>query len=293
MDVEFLSQSKKFKNRKIRFRHLDEIEPHEALLDGLAQKKEEEMGLTGKKFEVPLSRRSLDLFYILSLLLLVFLFAKTFQLQILRGQDYLAQAQENKFMIAQIQAERGVIYDKNLNQLVFNLPSFDLVLNEADLPKDETQKAKVVKEISQIAKEDFSNLAAKVSAGDNPILKNISREVLIILEAKIKDLPGFEIKQNSARDYQDSDYFSHVIGYMGKITSTELKSVPGYSVSDWIGKAGIEKTYEDTLKKNSGILQIEKDALGQEISRQMIESPASGNSLVLWLDSDLQKILFN
>lgn len=174
MDVEFLSGARGFKNRKIKFKHLDEIEPHEALLDRLAQRKEEEMGLEGKKFEVPLSRRSLNLFYIASLLLIVFLFAKTFQLQVISGKDYLAQAQENKFNISQIQAERGVIYDKNMNQLVYNEPSFDLVLNKTNLPKDETQKAKVLEEVSRIINEDFSILKDKVGA-ERALFWKISR----------------------------------------------------------------------------------------------------------------------
>ncbi|MFH1894781.1 MAG: penicillin-binding protein 2 [Patescibacteria group bacterium] len=289
MDVEFLSGSKNFKNRKIKYRHLDEIEPHEALLDRLAQKKEEEMSMTGKKFEVPLARKSLDLFYVLFLVLIVFLFAKTFQLQVIKGKDYLAQAQENKFIVLQIQAERGVIYDKNMNQLVYNEPSFDLVLDKANLPGDEAQKTKVLKEVSRIINEDFEILKNKAETGESPILKNIPQEILIVLETKIKDLPGFKISQNWVRQYQDGEYFSQAMGYMGKVTAQELKDGSDYSVSDWLGKDGLEKTYENVLKKNSGKLQIEQDALAQEISRQVIEEPSSGNSLVLWLDSDLQK----
>ncbi|MFH1401940.1 MAG: penicillin-binding protein 2 [Parcubacteria group bacterium] len=289
MDVEFLSGSKGFKNRKIKFKHLDEIEPHEALLDRLAQKKEEEMGLTGKKFEVPLSKKSLDLFYIFSLVVIVFLFAKTFQLQVISGKDYLVQAQENKFIVSQIQAERGVIYDKNMNQLVYNEPSFDLVLDTANFPKDETKKTKVLNEISQIISEDFEILKDKTEAEEVLILENIPQEILIVLETKIKDLPGFAIKQNWVREYQDGEYFSQAIGHMGRITAQEQKDDPDYSVFDWVGKDGLEKTYEQVLKKNSGKLQIERDALGKEILRQIIKDPSSGNSLVLWLDSDLQK----
>jgi penicillin-binding protein 2 len=289
MDVEFLSGSGGFKNKKIKFTHLNDIEPHEALLDGLAQRKEEEMGLSGKKFEVPLTKRSLSLFYLGFLFLLIFLFARTFQLQIVMGEDYLAQAQENKFAVLQIQAERGVIYDKNMNQLVFNKPTFDLVLDKSNLPEDETQKAKIFKEVSQIINEEEESLKNKIKSGDSIILGSIPRETLIILETKIKELPGFKISQNLVRDYKDSNFFSHIIGYMGRITASEIEDCPDYLLSDWTGQAGLEKTYESILKKNSGKMQIERDVLGQEISRQVIEEASSGNSLVLWLDSDLQK----
>ncbi|MFH0969315.1 MAG: hypothetical protein V1804_02305, partial [Patescibacteria group bacterium] len=106
--------SKEYKNKKVRFKYADDIEPHEALLDRLAQRKEAEMGLTGKKFEVLLPKRVLDGFFVLILILFLFLFARTFQMQVIDGEKYAARADENKFIISQIQAERGVIYDRNM-----------------------------------------------------------------------------------------------------------------------------------------------------------------------------------
>jgi penicillin-binding protein 2 len=289
MDIEFISNSKGFRKKMIKFRQLDDIEPHEALLDKLAQKKEEEMGLTGKKFEVPLAKKSLDLFFIFSLFVITCLFAKTFQLQVLDGKDYLAQAEENKFIVSRIQAERGVIYDKNMNQLVFNEPSFDLVFDESSFPKDEAQQSKILEELSKIINEGKDVLKNKLAGGETVILENIPQQTLIVLETKIDELAGFKISQSWLRDYQDGEYFAQTIGYMGKITSQEVKEDPDYSMLDRVGKAGLEKTYESVLKKNAGQLQIERDALGNEISRKVIEAPSSGNSLVLWMDSDLQK----
>jgi penicillin-binding protein 2 len=289
MDIEFASHTKRFGGKKIKYRNLDDIEPHEALLDGLAQRKEVEMGLTGKKFEVPLAKKSLELFFFLCLLAIFFLFAKTFQLQIIKGQDYLAQAQKNKFIVSQIQAERGVIYDQNMNQLVFNEPAFDLVFDQNNFPTDKIQQDRILDEVAKIIGSDASSTENKIAAGQTIILENISQQTLIVLETKINDLPGFKITQSWLRDYRDGEYSSQVIGYMGKIGSSEIKEDSGYSMSDRVGRSGLEKVYEDILKKKSGQLQIERDALGNEISRQVIEEPSSGNSLVLWLDSDLQK----
>ena len=82
MDVEFISHSRDFKKRKI-IPYRGDIEPHEALLDKLAQRKEEEIGLSSKKFEVPLSKKLLGGFLLASIVLILFLFAKTFQMQVL------------------------------------------------------------------------------------------------------------------------------------------------------------------------------------------------------------------
>ncbi|MDD5145285.1 MAG: penicillin-binding protein 2 [Candidatus Pacebacteria bacterium] len=279
--------SKNIKKRRISFAYQNDIEPHEALLDKLAQRKEEEFGLTGKKFEVPLSKKVLIGFLIGSLSLFLFLFLKTAQLQILEGKKYSMLSQKNKFINSQIQAERGVIYDKNLNQLVFNVPAFDLIFNKANFPEDGAEKNRIIAEVSQIIGESIENVEEKIENNENPVLENIPHQVLIVLETKMDDLLGFEIRKDWVREYKDSENFSHLLGYLGKITAAELKD-SNYTVFDWVGRAGIEKKYEDFLKKDPGELQIERDALGNEISREIISQPESGKSLVLWVDSGLQ-----
>ncbi|MFC1789855.1 penicillin-binding transpeptidase domain-containing protein, partial [Patescibacteria group bacterium] len=269
-----------------------DIEPQEALLDKLAQKKEDELGISWKKFEVPLSQKILKIFWIASLLIFSFLFFKTFQLQVIDGESYLLQAQNNKFLISQIQAERGVIYDKNMNQLVFNKPAFELILNKANLPKEDIEKDRILQKVSLILEIPFEDFKKEILESEGNILSvynDISQEKLITLESRINEFSGFKIRKDWVREYENSKDFSHVIGYLGKITSEELNKNQNYSVLDWVGRSGLEKTYEEHLKKNSGKLQIERDALGNEISRQVIEQPNSGDSLVLWIDSDLQK----
>jgi penicillin-binding protein 2 len=290
MDIEFVSQKSFKKNKKVRY--AQDLEPHEALLDRLAERKEEEIGISSRKFEVPLSQRTLQGFLIISVLLFVFLFAKTFQMQVIEGKHYQALAQENKFIISQLQAERGIIYDRNGQPLVYNIPSFDLIANKLNLPESEMEKSASVRKAAEIlgkTESDIMGLIEKARENTVTISQNISQENLIVLETKIKDLPGFEIKQSWKREYPQGEYFSHVMGYLGQITSDELKNTTDYMVSDLIGRAGLEKSYESTLKKDSGKLQIERDASGKEISRTVLETPKSGDNLVLWLDAGLQK----
>ena len=146
-------------------------------MDSLAQKKEEEFGISERKLEIPLSQKVLRGLWLGFLVLVLFLFGKTFQLQILEGQAYARQSAENRFVIRQVQAQRGVIYDKNLNQLVFNKPSFDFVC-------------------------DGETMA-----------ENLDHQSLIIYETKIDEYPGCEINNNTAREYLPGSAFSHVIGY--------------------------------------------------------------------------------
>jgi len=285
--------SYKFKNQEKNGSHID-IEPHEILLDKLARKKDEELGVSEKKIEVPLLKIILQGLLIFSLLLILLLFAKTFQLQILDHENLLVLAEGNKYVLRQIQAERGVIYDRDLKQLVLNKPSFDLILEKSKLPSSGEERTKVLKEVSQILELDYKNLEKRVAESENPqvlIFENLDHKTLIILETKIaEELPGFQIVNNPIREYQEGKNFSHLLGYTGRIQSEEVKEEPQfYLITDYVGRLGVESSYEETLRKNPGQIRIEKDALGNIISQEVIQLPESGQSIVLWLDSDLQK----
>jgi penicillin-binding protein 2 len=271
-----LRLSNKLKKRTVGLYRSEEIEPHETLLDKLAQKKETESGISEKKFEVPLLKKVLQLLLIFVFILNSIIFAKTFQLQIIEGKNLLALAEENKFIIQQIQAERGVIYDRSFNQLVFNQPSFDLVCRKIDLPQDETEREKVFKEISRIIQENFENLKKKIEESKESVVlvsENLNHQTLIILETKIGKLPGFQVKNNTVRDYLAGPSFSHLIGYKRK-TGEET---------------GLEKSYDETLREKPGEILTERDAQGDLLSQEIISLPESGKSLVLWLDFELQK----
>lgn len=271
-----------------------EIEPHEVFLDKLAQKKEEEIGFSERKFEVPLSQRKLKIFYFLFLIMIFFFYMKTFQLQVIERKKFWELSEKNTQRLYLVQPIRGVIYDSSMKQLVFNKPSYDLVVNIKDLPYLEQEKREIISEISEIILQDPQEIQKKIreSEFDTVVIKeNLDHDTLIVLESKISDLSGFSIKENTIRDYIDGPIFSHLIGFCGKIGAKELKEKGNYSVTDYIGRQGLEKSYEEVLRGKPGKKIIEKDALGNKISEKVFSEPQSGESLVLWLDADLQKKL--
>ncbi|MCX6765209.1 MAG: penicillin-binding transpeptidase domain-containing protein, partial [Candidatus Nealsonbacteria bacterium] len=110
------------------------------------------------------------------------------------------------------------------------------------------------------------------------------------LQTKIFNWPGVEIEESTVREYKDGPLFSHVLGYTGMVTEEELnKNAEVYSNFDQVGRAGIEKTYEDILKRTAGKIRIERDASGNQIKKEVVSLPESGRSLKLWLDAGLQK----
>jgi len=274
-------------------RNIFEIEPQEVFLDRLAKSKEEEFGISEKKFEVPLSKIALYGFSISILLVFLVFFGKLFQFQILEYKKYALAAEHNKFINRSTQAARGVIYDRKGEQLAFNKYSFDLVLDKNKLPESDFEKEEMLKKISETINKDQEFIKEKIKEEKENsvlILENLEHTELIALETKIGDLQGVEIKQNLTREYADGKIFSNIIGYTGKINSEELKDNPGaYSASDYSGKDGVEKIYEDVLRRNSGEIRVERDASGNVISQQIIFPPKSGDSLVLWTDAGLQR----
>jgi len=227
------------------------------------------------------------------IVLLFILFAKTFQFQVLENKKFSALANENKFIIHSIRAARGVIYDSKGEQIVFNKPSFDLILDKKGLPSSDFEKIKILKDVSEVIKENLEDLEKKINEEQDQevlISKNLDHQALILLETKIAELSGFRIEQNSIRYYAEGPSFAHLIGYTGKIGVKELEKNPGiYSVFDYVGIDGLEKSYEEILRKNPGKTRIERDVYGNLLSKEIISLPESGKSLVLWLDSELEK----
>ncbi|MDO8551080.1 MAG: penicillin-binding transpeptidase domain-containing protein [bacterium] len=174
---------KYLKNKKIN-KFEKEIEPQEILLDSLAQKKEKEIGVSEKKLETPIPQRIIFGVRV-AILILFFVFAgRTFQLQIIEGKNYSELSEKNKFIIKEIQAERGVIYDKYFNQLVFNKSSFDLICS--------------------------GKLATD----------NIDHQTLLKIKTSPEDYPGCEIKNNTVREYASGPLFAHLIGYQRQMGDT-------------------------------------------------------------------------
>jgi len=283
------------KLKKRKYSRSRDIEPHEIILDKLAKQKEEEWGVSVKRVNVPLLERTLNAFLFVLFLTMLVLIVKTFQLQIIKGDDYSALAQENNFIIKSIEAERGVIYDRNSKQLVFNIPQFDLIVQKQKLPESEEERKAVLTEVARILGRDYEDLEQEIKDNNDSsmeIFKDLERQTLIIIESKLKELKGLEIKKTLTRDYIDGEYFSHMLGYMGKIQSQELEQTPYYySILDYVGRDGLENNYEEILRKSPGKLKIKRDALGNIISQELGSLPESGKSLVLHLDSDLQKKL--
>jgi penicillin-binding protein 2 len=271
------------------------LEIEEIFLDSLVKEKSEEPEVASRKIESPLDKRKFYIFSICGSVLVVFLLGVVFNLQIVHYKKYQALALNNKYLDLKIKAERGIIYDAEMTPLVSNEAKFDLWL---DKDIKDSQLEEVLREVSGIIKIPQEQLRkiAKENFGeggrDKVLLKqNLSHLELVLLESKIKELKGIEIKKQIKRDYVKEPSLSHVLGYLGKISPEELKQLDSdYGMEDFVGKEGLEKTYEKVLAEKKGVLEIERDAKGRIISERVKQNPCSGDNLVLSLNYSLEKV---
>jgi len=268
-----------------------EIEPHEVFLDHLAQKKEEEWGTEERRIEAPLSQKIMQALYLVFLLVILVFVGKTLQFQILEGALFSVKAEENRIRVHHIVPERGVVYDRTLQQMVLNEPSFDLVFDKRDFTFNTQAGKRIVDLVSEVIGRDPAEVRALINSSDAPrilITGNLDHDTLVLLEAQLAGFAGFHIEENTVRQYLEGPTFSHILGYTGKISQQEIQQYATYSLTDAIGKQGIEKQYEDVLRGTPGEFHIIKNAVGEVVQEVKVADPVAGDSVVLWLDSALQ-----
>lgn len=132
------------------------------------------------------------------------------------------------------------------------------------------------------------------------IARDISAESVADLNENSSDLLGIDVVVDSIRVYNDAKYFAHIIGYIGGISTDEMKTYnedlseeEQYSSNDMIGKTGLEQLYESTLHGKNGVEEIYVDNLGKIIERTDTKDSVAGEDIYLTIDSDLQKYCYD
>ena len=248
------------------------------------------------KIEWPLSRRfSLGLFFIMCGLLAV-LGGRVFYLSVVKGSDYRAIALRNSLRALVIQAPRGIIYDISGKPLVHNVPSMDAVLIPADVPEAIEAEEQLLVSTFSLDEAVVKEALAKMDRHSTlPVLlkERISQEETILFLSRKENLPGVSLYKTTQRSYSDGLIFSHLLGYEGKIRKEELAEHPDYLLTDSIGKQGIERSYEAELRGTHGLERVEVDAFGQVKKDLGVVQPIPGQDLILNVDADLQKKVFD
>lgn len=272
------------------------IETHEVFLDKLARAKENELGLSEKKLEVKIKEKIIYVIFGIFFIFTTILLSKTFYLQVFQGKQLYHISQNNKGKINLIRPERGIIYDSNLKKLVLNAPAYDFVCDKRNLSGFNPESIKEIEKIVEILGKSFTDLEHQIGSSEESevlISENINQKSLLILEARMDDLPNCQIKKNTVRDYALDEIFSHVLGYTGRISKEDFYDSSNYTVSDYIGKVGLEKSYEIYLRGIPGRVEVIRNASGIKRGDKILSLPKEGYNLVLNIDADLQRQIYN
>ena len=221
---------------------------------------------------------------------------RLFWLQAVQGEMYQQIAAGNRIRLNQIKAERGLIYDRFGQPLVANAPRISLYFIPADLPRDPKERRQAAHLTSQLTGRDETDIlnqfdqSSAASLRPELIKGDLSHREAIWREVMSDQMPGIQARTEFRRQYLEHSGLSHVLGYVGRINQNELDRYydRGYSINDTIGKDGIEFYYENILRGQDGLKEVEVDALGR-IKKVLGEKrPIIGDSLILTIDIELQ-----
>jgi penicillin-binding protein 2 len=213
-------------------------------------------------------------------------------LQMIKGEEFMERAAENCIRSLVEDAPRGRIYDRQEKLLVTNRPAVVVSIIPAevdDLEKLSERLGRIIcispEKISQTVKNYLENPFKTVK-----ILDDCKTNKIVEIEERKDELRGVVLEVKPRRDYLYHDFAAHSLGYVGEIDKEELQQFgnPKFQGGDIIGKAGLEKYYDDILRGEKGGKEVEVDALGQEIATLLYQKPVPGEDLVLTIDRDLQ-----
>jgi len=273
------------------------LDPEEVLLDRKAKEAREK---DLERLEFPISSFLIKTVFGICLFLFLIIFLRSFYLQAIEGENYKKRAENNRTHYYIISAPRGIIYDRYNQPLVFNSPSFSLVMIPLNLSKDEDERMDIIKkviDIFDIEKEEIDILLKdyKTVYSFQPILikSNLEIEEVRRFETSIESNSGFSVISDYSRHYPFNDAFAHVLGYIGRISSQDIFKYKDYPLTSMVGKDGIEAYYEKTLQGKPGKKIIEVDAAFNVQKDLGSIDPKKGEDLITTIDKDLQIAFYN
>ena len=252
--------------------------------------------------ELDASRFRLRVLVIALVVLLAFglVFARLWVLQVQRHEDLADQAESNRTAVVPIVPSRGQILDRNGVVLATNYSAYTLEITRSrGVNVDETIAAlSEVVDIQPRDKRRFKRLVEESRSFESlPIRTRLTEEEVARFTAQRWRFPGVDIKARLFRTYPMGETGAHVVGYIGRINQKEKERIEdsddaaNYRGTDYIGKLGVESSYESVLHGTTGVEQMETSAGGYAVRRLASHPSTPGDSVRLSIDIQLQKLI--
>jgi len=249
-----------------------------------------------------------------------FYMLRLFDIQILQGQAFLAQADENRTEIIREPAVRGTIFDRNGIVLAENVAAYNVVVIPGYLPEDDADTQRIFRELSTLidlpvsqgdTDEDtarnftpcFNDLGISEIVfiantnwpyDETPLKCGVSQDIAMTVMENREDWPGIDVQISPVRHYPTGELTAEIIGFLGPIPAVleDYYVDLGFVANrDKVGYAGVEQSLNDTLAGSNGVQTVEVNVAGETI-RNITEpiEPTPGNDVYLTIDTRLQSI---
>jgi penicillin-binding protein 2 len=240
------------------------------------------------------------------LLAFALLLARLVHLQVFRHEDLATQAEANRIAVVPIVPNRGLIVDRNGVVLATNYSAYTLEITPSRLNAGAADLDPLIDDLAgvvEIAPRDrrrFKRLLEESKSFESlPIRTKLSEEEVARFMAQRFRFPGVDVKARLFRNYPLGEVGSHLLGYIGRINQSEKAAMDDWSEEDqgnykgteYIGKLGLEQSYERELHGITGVEQVETSAGGRAVRRLNSRPPTPGNKLVLSIDIKLQALV--
>ena len=233
------------------------------------------------------------------------LIIRLFFIQVLEGDKNYAQSDDNRIAQETIKSPRGIIYDRNGVIFAQNRPSYSVGIIPVLVPKNFPIVANLlkIKDSGGGALFDSTQLVALISQARRKssqltvLREDLSFDFVSVISEHSGELPGIIVETNMRRDYPVGKNSFHLVGYLSPIDSLQFDTlqISGYERNDFIGKAGVEKQYEDYLRGRDGLHYIERNAYGRRMGvmkNYPSSEPVQGSDIYLSIDAKMQEIAF-
>ncbi|MCC6750753.1 MAG: penicillin-binding protein 2 [Deltaproteobacteria bacterium] len=234
------------------------------------------------------------------------LVGRLWQLQIIDGDHYRRQTEDNFVQETRIPTVRGLILDRKGRSLVANRPSYDVYVTprfatEASLDRL-IQELSLNPDAAELLKRRVLQVRGVARFNPRLAVRDISRDQLARIETNRTALAGVSVEAVAHRSYAHGNLAAHVVGYMNEVSPPELKKDRGktYRPGDLVGRFGVERMYENHLRGVPGRERIVVDAKGirkgSDVAVDLLKGerrvePQPGHNIVLTIDVELQRLV--
>jgi penicillin-binding protein 2 len=233
---------------------------------------------------------------VLVLIMLGILVGRMYQLQVVEKEIYTTLSDKNRVQVQSVAPTRGLIYDRNGVLLAENRPVFSVTLVPERVDQMDQTLARLQQLVS-VSEEDLERFRRRLEERRRPfqalpLLYDLNEAEIARLAVNRHKLPGVEVAAELVRYYPHGVLTAHALGYVGRINQQELQRIDpvNYAGTNYIGKSGVERFYEELLHGGVGYEHVETNARGRTLRVLERESPVPGEDITLHLDLRLQRL---